>query len=141
MPRSEDAQCAYNVQRRVQRAVDRIDSRMLVVECDGTLFERPALDVSYRRLEDQNGVTYVVPDDTVPESAQQANLMRLFHVLEDKGLPVKYADRDSGANYPCLEVALDEEYHRQFMTTIAAAVYEQGEEAVLPIVKRLGVHL
>ncbi len=141
MPRSEDAQYAYNVRRRVQRGVERIDARMLVAECDGSLFEGPAVDVSYRRLVDQTGVTYVVPDDTVPASAQQANLVRLIHLLEDKGLPVRYADRDTGANYPCLEVALDEEYHRQFMTTIAAAVYEQGEEAVLPIVNRLGVRV
>lgn len=141
MPRSDESRHAYNVRRRVQRAVDRIDSRMMVAECDGALFEGPAVDVSYRRLEEHGGVACVVPDDSITEPEQQANLIRLFHVMEGKGLPVTYADRGVGANYLCPEIALDQEYHRQFMTTTAAGVYEQREEAILPIVKRLGVHL
>jgi hypothetical protein len=36
---------------------------------------------------------------------------------------------------------LDEEFHNRFMATIAKGVYEQGEEAMLPIVRRLGLHL
>jgi hypothetical protein len=38
VPQSEEAQHAYNV-RRIQHFVDRIDPRLVVGECDGTLFE------------------------------------------------------------------------------------------------------
>jgi hypothetical protein len=114
---------------------------MLLGQCDGELFEGPVLDVLYRRLETRQGVRYLHHDDSIPEEEQRERLTELFRALEGKGLPVKYADRSTGAHFPCLEVALDEEYHYSVMTTIAKGVYEHGEEAVRPIVKRLGLRI
>jgi hypothetical protein len=129
------------MRRRVQRCIDKVDPRMSLGECDGELFDGPAIEVLYRRLEVRDGVHYSFHDDAVPEEEQKEKLTELFRMLERKGLPVKYADGDTGANFPCLEIALDEDFHNRFMATIAKGVYEQGEEAMLPIVQRLGLHL
>jgi hypothetical protein len=114
---------------------------MTLGQCDGELFDGPALDVVYRRVEVQGGVHYSFHDEAIPEDEQKEKLVELFRMLEGKGLPVKYADRDTGANFPCLEIALDEDFHNRFMATIARGVYELGEEAMVPIVKRLGLRL
>jgi hypothetical protein len=113
---------------------------MALNECDGELFDGPALEVWYRRVEVRGGVHYACHDKAVPEHEQRAKLTELFGVLERKGLPVKYADTGTGAYFPCIEVALNEDFHNCVMATIAKGVYELGEEAMMPIVRRLGLH-
>ena len=141
MARSEQAQNAYNVRRRVQRCIARIDPRLSLGECDGELFDGPALEVVYRRVEARDGLHYVTHDTGILEDEQRDKLLEVFHLLERKGLPVKYADRDSGASFPCLEIALDEGHHNRPLATIARGVYDHGAEAMMPLVRGLGLHL
>jgi hypothetical protein len=141
MPRSDEARHAYNVRRRVRRWSDKIDPRLSVDERDGELFDGPAIEVLYQRIDVRDGVPYATHDDSIPEDEQRDKLSALFRLLTQKGLPVKYADRDSGAHFPCLEIALDEEYHNRLMATIARGAYEHGAEAMRPLVKHLGLHI
>src|SRR5579871_4869457 len=67
MPRSEEAQHAYNMRRRVQRCIDKVDPRISLGQCDGELFDGPALEVLYRRVEVRDGVYYSFHDDAIPE--------------------------------------------------------------------------
>jgi len=141
MPRSEEARHAYNLWRRVRRAADKVDPRLHVGECDGELFDGPAVDAWYMRAELRVGVPHGVHDDTIPEEEQRARLGALFLALEAKGLPVKYADLDTGASFPCLEVALDERHHNRVLAAVAKIAYELGPERAAEAADILGLRL
>jgi hypothetical protein len=141
MARSEEAQHAYNMRRRVQRCIDKVDRRLALLQGDGEFFEGPVLEVWYCRTEERSGVSYLRHDESIPEQEQRVRLTALFQLLEGRGIPVKYADQRTGAHFPCLEIALDPEFHVRMMATIAKTAYERGAEQAEAIVRRLGIHL
>lgn len=146
MPRCEESQHAYNVLRRVKRACTKVDPRIPEPhEGDRYLWEGPVIDIGYWRSvpdEQYPDASRLIYDDLlVPYKEQKAKLRELALLLTDKGLPVIYADQDSGTFWPCIEVALDLPFHNAVMARVAGQIYEYGEEAMAPVSQKLRLHI
>ena len=137
----DEATYAAAVEEVVQRHIHAVDPRMLCHQGDGSIYDGPVIDVAYYVVEHGEPVSRLIINQAVPEQEQRLKLHHLMQALAEEGLPVKYTDQDSGANWANLEVSLDPEYHDRVMTTVAKSVYAHGVEAGQALARQLGLHV